>query len=132
MCSLTSVCSRASLCVHVCAERRALHGNSVRQLKPYGVGMKAHKGCRYFRQFHSDFLLGWRHKEALLLTVLHSQVLNHFISELNLSLITINLLDWLSPCFLSEELKSECHRSAHEDFPAEKNASPFPPPFLCC
>lgn len=107
-------------------------GSRISWLQLYGTGMKACEGCRYFRQFHWDFLLEWRHKETLLLSVLHSQVLNHFISELNLNLITVNLLDWLSLCFLSEELKSECQRSAHEDFPAEKNTSPFPPPFLCC
>lgn len=114
---------------HVFTKCRLLHGSRISWLQLHGTGMKAYERCRYFRQFHCDFLLGWRHKETLLLSVLHSQVLNHFISELNLNLITVNLLDWLNLCFLSEELKSECQRSAHEDFPAERNTSPFPPPF---
>lgn len=65
-----------------------------------------------------------------MLSVLHSQVLNHFISGLNLNLIAVNLLDWLSLCFLSEDLKSECQGSAHEAFLAVP--PPFPPLFPCC
>lgn len=35
--------------VHVCSKCRVLHGNSLSWLQPDGEGMKAHKGCQYFR-----------------------------------------------------------------------------------